>query len=134
MILRGFLYSRVESKTQCSPTYTFLNSFSLLTLPTNNIMCKSATSLHAKPPSLAQKMPKSSISSYCDSILEKRHDMPHPAPTFFLGICFGTASDRIRGQTSHCLSSAVLHEIRAWFCLFFGPLYKFAFQKRPKGI
>lgn len=93
----------MQNKTKCSPTFIFLNSFSLLTLLTNNITCKDDSSLNAKPPSLAQEMPTSSISWYWDKILKKYHYMLYPVPTFLLGICFGTARDGILGQTSCCL-------------------------------
>lgn len=90
----------MQNKAKCSPTFIFLNSFSLSTFLTNNIMCKDDSSLNANPPSLAQEMPTSSISCYSDSILKKCHYMLYPVPTFLLGICFGTARDRILGQTS----------------------------------
>lgn len=38
------------------------------------------------------------------------------------------------GRSYIGMSYAILREIRGWFCLFFGPLYKLAFQKRMKGI
>lgn len=103
VVLRGFLHSRMQNKAICSPTFIFLNSFSLSTFLTNNIMCKDDSSLNANPPSLAQEMPTSSTSCYSDSILKKCHYMLYPVPTFLLGICFGTARDRILGRTSRWL-------------------------------
>lgn len=134
VVLKGFFHSRVENKTECSPTFTFLNSFSLLTLPTKMPPDYMQTHPLWLRKCRSHQPPDIGVVFWKNVMIRFTLYLHSPWASALAVLETGCWAKQAVGCSYISTSYAVHHDIRAWYCLFFGPSYKLVFQKTMKGI